>query len=120
MMTFTMWCVSSMAVFFSLLFLRLSWSMGITQTVNIPLTRTLFWFFGHALVYFWLLPVYLMYYVMLPSLAGGKAYSDNAGKLAFFLLMIFSIPVGGHHQFGEPSLTGGGKIFQSFSTLSCV
>ena len=114
---FTMWFVSSMAVIYSLLFLLLPWSMGITQTVNIPLTRTLFWFFGHALVYFWLLPVYLMYYVMLPTLAGGKAYSDNAGKLAFFLLMIFSIPVGGHHQFGEPSITGGVKFFQSVLTF---
>src|SRR5690625_7286091 len=80
MANFTMWFVSSIVVIYSLLFLLLPWSMGITQTVNIPLTRTLFWFFGHALVYFWLLPVYLMYYVMLPSLAGGKAYSDKIGR----------------------------------------
>ena len=31
------------------------------------LARTLFWFFGHPLVYFWLLPAYVMFYVMLPS-----------------------------------------------------
>ncbi len=32
----------------------------------------LFWFFGHPLVYFWLLPTYVMYYTMLPKLSGGK------------------------------------------------
>lgn len=116
MVNFTMWFVCSLAVAYSVLVLLLPWSLGITETVNVPLTRTLFWFFGHALVYFWLLPTYLMYYVMLPTLAGGKLYSDNAGKLAFFLFLIFSIPVGVHHQFGEPSITGGVKFFQSILT----
>src|SRR5690625_7028389 len=77
MANFTMWFVSSIAVIYSLLFLLLPWSMGITQTVNIQLTRTMFWLFGQALVYFWLLPVYLMYYVMLPSHTVNLAYSDN-------------------------------------------
>ena len=44
--------------------------MGWVPTVNVPLARMLFWFFGHPLVYFWLLPTYVMYYTMLPKLAG--------------------------------------------------
>src|SRR5690606_29284999 len=116
MSNFIMWFVCSIPVAYSSLVLLLPWSMGITATVNVPLTRTLFWFFGHALVYFWLLPVYLMYYVMLPTLAGGKLYSDNAGKLAFFLFLVFSIPVGTHHQFSEPTITKGVKFFQSLLT----
>lgn len=114
---FIMWFVCSLAVAYSLIFLLIPWSMGITATINIPLTRTLFWFFGHALVYFWLLPVYTMYYVMLPTLAGGKLYSDNAGKLVFLMFMVLSIPIGGHHQFGEPAISGGVKFFQSFLTF---
>lgn len=116
MANFIMWFVCSIAVVYSLLFLLLPWSMGLTPTVNVPMTRTLFWFFGHALVYFWLLPVYLMYYVMLPTLAGGKLYSDNAGKFVFFLFLVFSIPVGTHHQFAEPTITQGVKFFQSLLT----
>lgn len=116
MANFIMWFVCSIPVAYSSLVLLLPWSMGITATVNVPLTRTLFWFFGHALVYFWLLPVYLMYYVMLPTLAGGKLYSDNAGKLVFFLFLVFSIPVGTHHQFSEPAITQGVKFFQSLLT----
>jgi len=54
---------------------------------------------------------------MLPSLAGGKLYSDNAGRLVFFLFLILSIPIGVHHQFGEPSITRGMKLVQSILTF---
>jgi len=117
LVNFTIWFVCSLSVAYELLFLLLPWSLGLTETVNVPLARTLFWFFGHALVYFWLLPVYTMYYTMLPKLAGGKLYSDNAGRLVFFLFLIFSIPVGVHHQFGEPSITRGVKLAQSIMTF---
>ena len=113
---FTIWQVCTLPVAYEVLGMLLPWSLGYYETINIPLARTLFWFFGHALVYFWLLPVYLMYYVMLPTLAGGKLYSENAGKLVFFLFLIFSVPIGIHHQFGEPSITRGMKLFQSVLT----
>ncbi|NNE29641.1 MAG: cytochrome C oxidase subunit I, partial [Saprospiraceae bacterium] len=116
LVNFTIWFVCSLSVAYEILFLLLPWSMGITETVNVPLSRTLFWFFGHALVYFWLLPVYTMYYAMLPKLAGGKLYSDNAGRLVFFLFLILSIPVGTHHQFGDPSITKGIKLVHSILT----
>lgn len=117
LVNFTIWQVCTIPAAYELLVLLLPWSLGFTETVNVPLCRTLFWFFGHALVYFWLLPVYLMYYVMLPKLAGGKLYSDNAGRLVFFLFLILSIPIGVHHQFGEPSITRGMKLFQSILTF---
>ncbi len=117
LVNFTMWFVCSIPAAYELLVMLLPWSLGIVETINVPLARTLFWFFGHALVYFWLLPVYVMYYAMLPSLAGGKLYSDNAGRLVFFLFLIFSIPVGVHHQFGEPSITRGMKLVQSILTF---
>jgi len=117
LVNFTVWMVCTLPAAYELLVMLLPWSMGITETINVPLARTLFWFFGHALVYFWLLPVYVIYYSMLPSLAGGKLYSDNAGRLVFFLFLIFSIPVGVHHQFGEPSITRGMKLVQSILTF---
>ncbi len=116
LVNFTVWFVCTIPVAYELLIMLLPWSMGWVETINIPLARTLFWFFGHALVYFWLLPVYLMYYCMLPAFAGGKLYSDNAGRLVFFLFLIFSIPVGIHHQFGDPSITRGMKLVQSILT----
>ena len=84
LVNFTIWFVCTLAVAYEVLVLLLPWAMGWTPTVNVTLARTLFWFFGHALVYFWLLPAYIMYYTMLPKLAGGKLFSDLAGRISFF------------------------------------
>lgn len=113
---FTVWFVCTLAVAYEVLVLLLPWSIGFTKTINVPLARMLFWFFGHALVYFWLLPAYIMFYTMLPKIAGGKLYSDNAGRLALFLFLILSVPVGVHHQFSEPVFERGTKLFQSILT----
>ncbi|MDH3652158.1 MAG: cbb3-type cytochrome c oxidase subunit I, partial [Saprospiraceae bacterium] len=102
LVNFTIWFVCTLPAAFELLVMLLPWSLGWTESINVPLARTLFWFFGHALVYFWLLPAYVMFYTMLPGLAGGKLYSENAGRLVFFLFLILSIPIGVHHQFGDP------------------
>ena len=117
LVNFIVWFVCTLPAAYEILVLLLPWSLGWTESINVPLARTLFWFFGHALVYFWLLPAYVMFYTMLPKLAGGKLYSDNAGRLVFFLFLILSIPIGVHHQFGEPSITRGVKLFQSILTF---
>lgn len=117
LVNFTIWFVCTLAVAYEVLVLLVPWSLGWTETVNVPLTRMLFWFFGHALVYFWLLPAYIMFYAMLPKISGGKLYSENAGRLALFLFLILSIPVGVHHQFSEPAFSPSTKLFQSILTF---
>ena len=77
----------------------------------------LFWFFGHPLVYFWLLPTYVMYYTMLPKLSGGKLFSDFAGRLTFLWLVLYSAPVGIHHQFTEPGISSTWKFVHAFFTM---
>jgi cytochrome c oxidase subunit I len=66
MINFTIWFVCSIPVAVEILFFLFPWSVGWVDTVNVTLCRTLFWFFGHALVYFWLLPSYIMFYTILP------------------------------------------------------
>lgn len=117
LVNFTIWFICTLAVAYEVLVLLVPWSLGWVDTINIPLTRMLFWFFGHALVYFWLLPGYIMFYTMLPKLSGGKLFSENAGRLAFFLFLILSIPVGVHHQFSEPAFSPSTKLFQSILTF---
>jgi len=117
LVNFIIWFVCTLAVAYEVLVLLLPWAMGWKPTVNVTLARTLFWFFGHALVYFWLLPAYIMFYAFLPKLAGGKLYSDMAGRIALFLFLLFSVPVGVHHQFSDPSITKGVKFFQSILTF---
>lgn len=115
---FIIWFLCTLSVAYLVLAMLLPWSIGLKQAINIPLSRTLFWFFGHALVYFWLLPAYLMYYTALPKLAGGKLYSDTAGRIVFLLFLVFSIPIGVHHQFAEPAIQQGVKFFQSVLTYA--
>ena len=117
LVNFIIWFVCTLAVAYEVLVLILPWTLGWTPTINVTLARTLFWFFGHALVYFWLLPAYVMYYNFLPKLAGGKLFSDTAGRIALFGFLLFSVPVGVHHQFADPSITKGVKLFQGILTF---
>ena len=117
LINFIIWFVCTLAVAYEVLILLLPWAAGWTSTINVTLARTLFWFFGHALVYFWLLPAYIMFYTMLPKLAGGKLYSDLAGRIALFLFLVLSVPVGVHHQYSDPSITQGIKFFQGMLTF---
>jgi len=116
LINFIIWFVCTLAVAYEVLVLLIPWSMGWTKGVNVNLARTLFWFFGHALVYFWLLPAYVMFYTVLPKVAGGKLYSDLAGRIALFLFLLFSIPVGVHHQYSDPTITQGVKFFHGLLT----
>ena len=111
---FTIWLIASLPVAYEIIVILLPWSMGYVDEINIMLSRTLFWFFGHPLVYFWLLPAYIIFYVMMTKEAGGKLYSDYAGRLVFMLFIIFSIPVGLHHQLTEPNIS------QSLKTLHTI
>lgn len=117
LVNFTIWFVCTLAVAYEVLVLLIPWSMGWVPTVNVTLARTLFWFFGHALVYFWLLPSYIMFYTILPKVAGGKLYSDLAGRIAFFLFLLLSVPVGVHHQFSDPNISQGVKFMQGLLTF---
>ena len=113
---FIVWTIASVAVAVELVFMLIPWSMGIVDKINPELARTLFWMFGHPLVYFWLLGAYIMYYSMLPKVAGGKLYSDFAGRLVFMLFILFSMPVGVHHQFTDPSIGHNFKLLHTFFT----
>jgi cytochrome c oxidase subunit I len=115
--TFIVWFIATIPVAVEIIVLLIPWSLGWTRTVNVPLARMLFWFFGHPLVYFWLLPAYVMYYTMLPKLAGGRLYSDFAGRFTFLWLIAFSAPIGIHHQYTEPGISTTWKALHAFFTL---
>ncbi len=115
--TFIVWQMATLPVAFEVLVQLLPWSLGWTTGINVMLSRTLFWFFGHPLVYFWLLPTYVMYYTMLPKLAGGKLFSDFAGRFTFMALILLSCPLGLHHQFADPGISTTSKGIQGVLTL---
>ncbi len=114
-----LWVIMVVPVAIELVFQLLPLSLGIVDDINPLLARTLFWFFGHPVVYFWLLPAYVMLYTMLPKLISerGKLYSDTAGRLAFILFLMFSLPVGLHHQFTDPGISNSWKLIHAFFTF---
>ncbi len=99
-----MWQIATLGVAIEILTMLLPWSMGLIDATDPQLARTYFWFTGHPLVYFWLLPAYISWYGMLPKQAGGKLFSDSLARLAFWLFLIVSVPVGFHHQFVDPGV----------------
>jgi cytochrome c oxidase subunit 1 len=117
---FIIWMIATIPLAVEVLVLLIPWSLGWVREIDVLLARTLFWFFGHPLVYFWLLPAYVMYYVMLPRVAGGKLYSDLAGRLVFMLFIVLSAPVGVHHQFGDPGIGVSWKWLHTVLTFGVV
>ncbi|MGD2059427.1 MAG: b(o/a)3-type cytochrome-c oxidase subunit 1 [Acidimicrobiia bacterium] len=104
-----MWQIATLGVAVEILSMLLPWSVGMIDATDPQLARTYFWFTGHPLVYFWLLPAYVSWYGMLPKQAGGKLFSDSLARLAFWLFLLVSIPVGFHHQFVDPGIPAGWK-----------
>ncbi|OIQ69043.1 cytochrome c oxidase subunit 1 [mine drainage metagenome] len=51
------------------------------------------------------MPGYISIYALLPRQAGGKLLSDPLTRLAFLLLLVFSVPVGTHHQYMDPGIS---------------
>jgi cytochrome c oxidase subunit 1 len=114
---FVMWVVATIGVTIEVLFMLLPASLGWISATDPQMARILFWFFGHPLVYFWLLPAYVSWYTMLPKQAGSKLFSDPLGRVAFLMLMIFSVPVGVHHLFSDPGVSSVSKGIHTVFTF---
>ncbi|MEZ4644472.1 MAG: cbb3-type cytochrome c oxidase subunit I [Chloroflexota bacterium] len=118
LITMVMWQIATIGVAIELLWLIIPWSFGLVEGTDPQLARTFFWFFGHPLVYFWLLPAYISWYGMLPKQAGGKLFSDSLARLVFWLFLALSIPVGLHHQYVDPGISAGWKVLHGILTYS--
>lgn len=115
-----LWIVATIGVAITMLFQIIPLSLGLVDSINVLLSRTLFWYFGHPLVYFWLLPAYMCWYVVIPKVIGGKIFSDSLARMSFILFLLFSIPVGLHHQLLEPGIDPAWKFLQVILTFLVV
>ncbi len=114
------WLLATVGVAAEMLLLLIPWSLGLRATVDPVLARTLFWWFGHPLVYFWLLPTYVLWYTVLPREAGGKLFSDPLARLVFVLFILLSTPVGFHHQLLDPGIAAGWKLVHVVGTYAIL
>lgn len=120
LVTMLMWMIATIGVAATVLLQFIPWSFGWVDTIQVMVSRTLFWYFGHPLVYFWLLPAYMCWYVVIPKIIGGRIFSDALARLSFLLFLLFSIPVGFHHQLMEPGISPLWKYIQVVLTFMVV
>ena len=113
--TFVMWWVATLGVVAEM-GLLLPWSFGWTSGINVMLTRMFFWYFGHPLVYFWIMGAYVIWYTVIPTRFGGKVFSDGLTRLTFIMLLLLSTPVGIHHEFMEPGISTTWKLLHTITT----
>jgi cytochrome c oxidase subunit 1 len=89
----------------------LGWSADVLET------RLFFWWFGHTLVYFWLVPAITLWYYYVPKVLGVLLFSEIIVKVAFALFILASIPVGLHYQITDPGINPYFKYIQAILTL---
>jgi cytochrome c oxidase subunit 1 len=111
-----LWFWTSLGVTIELLSSVVPYLLGWTTSVNAGLSRVLFSWTLHGIVYFWLIPSYVAFYTLVPKAADSRLYSDTMGRIAFILFLIFSLPVGMHHIFGDPEVAGGPKFMHALFT----
>jgi cytochrome c oxidase subunit I len=107
-----LWLWTTVGVAVELVYQVIPAAIGVVQTIDVGLARTLFSWTLHAIVYFWLLPAYIAFYTMVPRAAGGRLYSDTMGRLTFILFLIYSLPVGMHHLLMDPEHGNATKFVQ--------
>lgn len=103
--SYLMWFLASLPIAVSFLGFLTPWTLGLVPKVDPMLTRTLFWFTGHAIVYAWLLPAYVSWYALIPKQVSGSLISDSYARITFILFLLLSIPTGFHHQYTDPGIS---------------
>jgi cytochrome c oxidase subunit 1 len=117
--TFIMWIIATLGVVAEM-GLLIPWSLGWTPGIDVSLSRMLFWYFGHPLVYFWIMGAYAIWYTLIPTTFGGKVFSDALTRVAFVSLLLLSTPVGLHHQYLDPGISAGWKWLHTVMTYGVV
>lgn len=113
--TFLMWWIATLGVVGEMYFL-IPWAFGWTPGINVMLSRMLFWYFGHPLVYFWIMGAYICWYNIVPKFYDGNLFSDGLTRLTFIMLLLLSTPVGIHHEFTEPGIALQWKMLHTLTT----
>ncbi len=117
LITMVLWQICTLGIAAEILVLILPWTFGL-YGMDSQLARTLFWFTGHPLVYFWLLPAYISWYGMIPKQAGGKLFSEPLARFSFWMFLLLSTPLGFHHQYIDPGVPAAWKFFHAVLTYA--
>lgn len=112
-----LWLWASAGVALEVLFQLIPLSLGWVDSIDPGLSRTLFAWTLHPIVYFWLIPAYTAFYVFVPKQAGGFLFSDEVARMAFIVLAVFALPIGFHHLYMDPEQAKGWKLLHGVGTF---
>jgi cytochrome c oxidase subunit 1 len=112
-----LWLWASAGVALEVLFQLIPFSLGWIDNIDPGLSRTLFAWTLHPIVYFWLIPAYTAFYVFVPKQAGGFLFSDEMARMAFIVLAVFALPIGFHHLYMDPEQAKGWKLLHGIGTF---
>lgn len=115
--SYAMWGLASLPLAVLFLGINVPWTLGLLPLTDPLLSRTLFWFTGHAIVYAWLLPAYVSWYALIPRQVGGRVFSDSLTRFVFVLFLLLSIPTGFHHQYTDPGISEAMKFLHGVLTF---
>jgi cytochrome c oxidase subunit 1 len=115
-----LWAWTAVGAALEILFQILPVALGFKTTIDAGLARVLFSWTLHAIVYFWLMPTYIAFYLIVPRAIGGRLYSDVMARLSFALFLVFAMPIGIHHLFADPEVGSGFKYVHSVFTAMVV
>ncbi|MCM2317375.1 MAG: cbb3-type cytochrome c oxidase subunit I [Thermoanaerobaculia bacterium] len=118
--TVAIWLLATAGLAVEMLTMLIPWSLGMIERVDPAIARTWFWWFGHPLTYFWLVPAYVVWYTVLPKHAGGRLFSDKLTRVVFMMFILFSTPVGFHHQFSDPGISSSWKLLHTLTTYAIL
>ncbi len=118
--TIIVWYLATAGLAVEVVGMLIPWSLGLFAKIDPMVARTFFWWFGHPLVYFWLMPAYVLWYAVLPRVAGGRLFSDPLARMVFVLFVLLSTPVGFHHQFADPGIGAGWKLLHTLTTYAIL
>jgi cytochrome c oxidase subunit 1 len=111
-----LWAWTAVGAALELLLQIVPASLGWKSTMDAGLSRILFSWTLHAIVYFWLIPTYIAYYMIVPRAIGGRLYSDSMARLSFILFLVVAMPIGIHHTFEDPQVGAAFKFIHSAFT----
>jgi len=115
-----LWAFTTIGVVAELVVFLIPSAFGWRAGVDPLVTFTMFWYTGHALVYFWVLPAYISWYALLPRQAGGRLVSDTLARVSFVLFLLFSVEVGLHHEVTAPGISMFWKMEQMVFTFFVI
>jgi cytochrome c oxidase subunit 1 len=115
-----LWAWTAIGAALEILFQILPVALKFKDTIDAGLARVLFSWTLHAIVYFWLMPAYIAFYIIVPRAIGGRLYSDVMARLSFALFLVFAMPIGVHHLFADPEVGSGFKYVHSVFTAMVV